>query len=277
MMIAPIPTAPIGAASPSWPMTAVSTAPRSGTVAFESTIGTAMASTRRCVIPSAAATMSGRRDRHQEMPRRLREQARAVVLPGLDMDRGIAPPASVHPRPRIGIARETGAEIIHREVDRLRHCREAALAAGITAPFHRLPDQRPGKLDDCRDLEEGADRPAMQRRAVGIADQLLVIGQDRRQFIAPPVEPDAEELRIGEPADEPGERRVAPLLDHLNRFDLPAQSRLLPRHPARHVRPATFPATLPALSPGLPARPVPFRPPALPRRLPPFRRPPPPP
>ena len=46
-MIAPMPTAPIGAAWPSWPTTAVSTAPRIGIVALERTIGTAMPSTRR--------------------------------------------------------------------------------------------------------------------------------------------------------------------------------------------------------------------------------------
>ena len=49
-MIAPSPTAPIGAAWPSWPTTAVSTAPRIGIVAFESTIGSAIPSTRRWVI-----------------------------------------------------------------------------------------------------------------------------------------------------------------------------------------------------------------------------------
>ena len=41
-MIAPRPTAPIGAAWPSWPTTAVSTAPRIGIVALERTIGSAM-------------------------------------------------------------------------------------------------------------------------------------------------------------------------------------------------------------------------------------------
>jgi hypothetical protein len=39
----------MGAAWPSWPTTAVSTAPRIGIVAFDSTMGNAMASTRRCV------------------------------------------------------------------------------------------------------------------------------------------------------------------------------------------------------------------------------------
>ena len=49
-MIAPMPTAPIGAANPSCPTTAVSTAPSSGIVAFEITMGTAIPSTRRWVI-----------------------------------------------------------------------------------------------------------------------------------------------------------------------------------------------------------------------------------
>ena len=51
-MTAPTPTAPIGAASPSWPTTPVSTAPRSGIVALDSTIGNAIRRTRRWVISS---------------------------------------------------------------------------------------------------------------------------------------------------------------------------------------------------------------------------------
>ena len=41
IIIAPIPTAPIGAASPICPTTAVSTAPKIGMVAFAKTIGIA--------------------------------------------------------------------------------------------------------------------------------------------------------------------------------------------------------------------------------------------
>ncbi len=61
--MAPSPTAPIGAARPSWPTTAVSTAPRIGIVAFETTIGSAMFSTRRWLIAltliGAAAGIAG--------------------------------------------------------------------------------------------------------------------------------------------------------------------------------------------------------------------------
>ena len=58
-MIAPIPTAPMGAASPNCPTTPVSTAPKMGTVALEMTMGMATDRTLRCVtvsgvIPSGA-------------------------------------------------------------------------------------------------------------------------------------------------------------------------------------------------------------------------------
>ena len=48
-MIAPMPTAPIGAASPNCPTTAVSTAPKIGIVALANTIGTATPKTLLCV------------------------------------------------------------------------------------------------------------------------------------------------------------------------------------------------------------------------------------
>jgi hypothetical protein len=49
MDIAPKPTAPIIAASPNWPTTPVSTKPKSGTVMFDKTTGTAMRNTRAWV------------------------------------------------------------------------------------------------------------------------------------------------------------------------------------------------------------------------------------
>ena len=76
-----MPTAPIGAACPSWPTTPVSTAPRIGIVALESTIGTATRSTRRWVIGASHPPPL----RHQEVPGRLGEEPGAVVLPGLDV------------------------------------------------------------------------------------------------------------------------------------------------------------------------------------------------
>ena len=50
MIIAPTPTAATGAAFPSWPTTAVSTAPNIGTVMLDSTIGIAIARTLLFVI-----------------------------------------------------------------------------------------------------------------------------------------------------------------------------------------------------------------------------------
>ena len=51
---------------------------------------------------------------------RLRKKPRAVVLPALDMDRGVAPPRPVHPGAGIGVARQTRPQVVNREIDGLR-------------------------------------------------------------------------------------------------------------------------------------------------------------
>ena len=62
-MTAPIPTAPMGAACPICPTTPVSTAPRIGTVAFDSTMGSAIFSTRRVGDRRRGRRLSHRRAR----------------------------------------------------------------------------------------------------------------------------------------------------------------------------------------------------------------------
>src|SRR5690554_3416131 len=125
-MIEPMPTAPMGAACPSCPTTAVSTAPSSGTVALARTMGVAMARMRRWVrgpvaAPAEASVIALR---HQEVARRLCERPGAVVLPRLDLHAGIAPPGPRYARARICVARQAGAQVIHGEVDCLGQARK---------------------------------------------------------------------------------------------------------------------------------------------------------
>ena len=64
-----------------------------------------------------APARSGAAVRHQEMPGRLGEEPGAVVLPGLDVDAGVAPAHAVDPRAGIGVARQAGAQVVDGEVD----------------------------------------------------------------------------------------------------------------------------------------------------------------
>src|SRR6056297_2328161 len=154
----------MGAASPSCPTTPVSTAPRIGTVALEITIGRAIFRTRACVTRGETGrAVSLIPARHQEMPRRLREGARAVVLPRLYPHRGITPPRAVDLRARIGIARQARAQVIDGEIYRLGQARQAppGQRLGIDrAALDLLPEHRPTEPDDRRDLQEGRRRPA---------------------------------------------------------------------------------------------------------------------
>src|SRR6056300_2067405 len=113
-MMAPMPTAPMGAAPPNWPITPVSTAPKIGTVALEITIGRAIDKTRRCVMPYVGSAITLR---HQEMSRCLREEAISIVLPSLDMHRSITPARTVDPCPCIGIARQAGTQVVNGKIN----------------------------------------------------------------------------------------------------------------------------------------------------------------
>src|SRR5690606_25480493 len=107
---------PMGAACPSWPITPVSTMPSSGTVAFDSTMGHAMRRTRRCVrrICAGAASLIARW--HQEIGRRLRDGAVAIILPRLGLHRRITTPDTRDPRRGIGVAPQAGAQEINGEI-----------------------------------------------------------------------------------------------------------------------------------------------------------------
>src|SRR5690606_10603561 len=160
-----MPTAPIGAACPIWPTTPVSTAPSSGTVAFERTMGAAILRTRAWVISAIAARIARPAAfGHKEVARSRGEKARPVVLPGLDMHTRIAPARPVDPRPRIGVARQAGAEVVDRQVDGLRQPRKVPgrEAQGVEAAgLHLFPGLRPGQFDDRGHLEEGRRHPAV--------------------------------------------------------------------------------------------------------------------
>src|SRR6056297_279367 len=214
---APIPTAPIGAASPICPTTAVSTAPRIGTVALEITIGTAILRTRPWVTTGSVSTIP---PGHQEMPGRLRERARTVVLPRLDPDAGVTPARPVDMRPCVGISRQARPEVIHSEINGLWQSRHLAPRHGggiEVTRFDLFPKDRPAQPDDRGDLEKGRGRSAVQRGQDGVADQFFRIGHDRRQFIAAAVEFHAQEPDIGHAADQGAKRGVAALLDYLHR------------------------------------------------------------
>ena len=58
----------------------------------------------------------------------------------------------------------------------------------------------------------------MQRGKKRVPDQPFVVSQHRRQFVAPPVEFDAEMPDIRHGRDHSGERSVTPLLDDLDGF-----------------------------------------------------------
>src|SRR6056297_3306900 len=224
-MIAPSPTAPIGAARPIWPTTAVSTAPRIGTVILARTIGMAIFRTRAWVIAAdpepAAGTMSAIARRHEEMTGSLSEGPRAIVLPCLDMHRGVPPSRARHLRARIGIARQARAQIVDGETDCLGQARQptAGQIVGIEpAAFDLVPEHRPAQADDRRHLEKGGGGPAMQGRQQRVADQLVLEGHDCGQLVAAPIEGNAEKADIGHATHQSPEGRVAALLDHLNRF-----------------------------------------------------------
>src|SRR5690606_12628123 len=158
MLTAPRPTAPIGAASPIWPTTPVSTAPRMGTVALDSTIGMAMLSTLRWVSGVAGGALSAILARHQEMPRRLGNSAGSIVLPCLDLNACIPPPRTVDPRACIGVAWQAGTQVVHCKV----YCfRQAGQFSGDEpvhvkrAAFDLFPQDRPAQPDDGCHLEKG--------------------------------------------------------------------------------------------------------------------------
>ena len=58
----------------------------------------------------------------------------------------------------------------------------------------------------------------MQRGEKRVSDQTFVVGQDRRQLVAPPVELHAEMPDVRHGGDHTGQRRVTPLLDDLDGF-----------------------------------------------------------
>src|SRR6056297_3230003 len=218
-MIAPMPTAPIGAASPNWPTTPVSTAPRMGTVTLASTMGRAMPRTLRCVTGTRAVSviLSG----HEEMARGLGKGARAVVLPRLDLDRGIAPPGPRDLRARIGIARQTRAQVIDREIDRLGQSRQLPgnKLFGVEAVIlDSLPEHGPAQPDDRRDLEKGRRRPAVQGWQVRITDQAFLEWHDSGQLIPAAIEHDPQKTDIGHAIHQCVQRGIAALLDHLDGF-----------------------------------------------------------
>src|SRR6056297_997898 len=159
-MIAPIPTAPIGAASPNCPTTPVSTAPRMGTVTLARRMGSAILRTRLWVItPGSGSNIPAR---HQEMARRLREGAGAIVLPRLDMNAGIPATGTRHLGAGIGIARQTRAQVINRKIDGFGQSRQLALGKlfRVKPPaLHLVPEQGPTKCNDRRDLQKGRRRP----------------------------------------------------------------------------------------------------------------------
>jgi hypothetical protein len=66
------------------------------------------------------------------MPRALRKQAVAVVLPALYMDTGIAPSRPVDPRPRICVTRQTRAQVIDRKIHGFRQSRQARRVGQVT-------------------------------------------------------------------------------------------------------------------------------------------------
>src|SRR6056297_1104858 len=160
-MIAPTPTAPMGAASPSCPTTPVSTTPRMGTVAFESTMGKAIRATRPCVIGRAGSAIL---PRHQEMALRLREGAVAIVLPCLDMDRAIAPARPGNAGARIRVTRQARAQVIDGEVDGPGQSRDRPVrhrvGIDLTA-FDPGPKRCPTQPDDRRRLKKSRRRAAV--------------------------------------------------------------------------------------------------------------------
>src|SRR6056297_3988763 len=146
-MIAPRPTAPIGAASPIWPTTPVSTAPRMGIVTFDSTMGSAIPRTRPFVTSRGASAVSVIA-RHQEMRRRLSKGSVAIVLPRDRLHRCIAPPGAGDRGPRIGVARQARAQVIDGEVNRLGQARQVSGGQRLDiegAAFEIFPDISPAE------------------------------------------------------------------------------------------------------------------------------------
>ncbi len=86
------------------------------------------------------------------------------------------------------------------------------------ARLHVFPDQRPAQADDRRNLQKGRRHPAVQRGQQRVADQLVVIGQDRGEFVAAPVEVDTEKADERHAADQRLQRGIAAFLDHLDGF-----------------------------------------------------------
>mmetsp|Transcript_22683 Transcript_22683/g.37256 ORF Transcript_22683/g.37256 Transcript_22683/m.37256 type:complete len:263 (-) Transcript_22683:335-1123(-) len=224
-MIAPMPTAPIGAASPICPTTPTSTAPKMGTVALDKTMGSAILRTRRCVngtvgVPGGALVILPPL-RHHEMPRGLRKELVPIVLPALHMHRGIAPPGPDHPRPCIGIPWQAGPQIVDREIHCFGQARQARPLGRIkvqTAILDLLPQIRPTQGNHGRHLKKGRRDPTMQCRQQRIADQLFVKRQHAGQFIAAPVKTHAQILNIGHAANQGSQRIIAPLFHNLDRF-----------------------------------------------------------
>src|SRR6056297_1289416 len=156
-MIAPRPTAPIGAASPIWPTTPVSTAPRMGIVTFDSTMGSAIPRMRPFVTSRGASAVSVIA-RHQEMRRRLCKGSVAIVLPRDRLHRRIAPPGAGDRGPRIGIARQAGAQVIDGEINGLGQARQIAGSQRLDiqdTAFEILPDIGPAERDHGGHLEKG--------------------------------------------------------------------------------------------------------------------------
>ena len=153
MTTAPMPTAPIGAACPSWPITAVSTSAEERDRRVRQDDGQRDA--QDPAVGDGPGGCAHGASRHQEMARGLGEGPGAVVLPGLDVDAGVAPARARDPRPRVGVARQAGAQVVHREVDGLGQARRRLAARGVPASI-ASQHLRPGELDDRRHLEERA-------------------------------------------------------------------------------------------------------------------------
>ena len=137
------------------------------------------------------------------------------------MHRCIAPPGARDPRPRIGITGQAGAQIIHREVDRLRKFQplehRGIVQINRTA-FHIFPKGRPGQFDNGRRLQKASRCPPMQGRQHWIANQLFLIGHHGRQFIPVALKANAQKGNPWHAIDERPERPVPAALDHLHRF-----------------------------------------------------------
>ena len=155
------------------------------------------------------------------MARGLREKLLAMVLPCLDMHRGIAPPLPVHPRARVGITRQAAAQVINSEIDGLGQARQGcgAKVLGIDpALLHIIPKHVERQFHDRRHLQERGDSPPMQRRHQRVADQLVIIAKHGGQLIAAPVKADAQKTDIGHSAHKCRQGAVAALLDQGDGF-----------------------------------------------------------